>query len=82
MPRSGKEKTTIRLRAKSSKREQSGSAGATDIEYAPESGQKVDKEFLNFAFSLLSHAKDINGSLNVLIEQIGKKYGSGLCHGV
>ena len=47
------------------------------IEYAPESGQKVDKEFLNFAFSLLSHAKDINGSLNVLIEQIGKKYGLG-----
>lgn len=27
------------------------------------------------AFS--SHAKDINGSLNVLIEQIGKKYGLG-----
>ena len=37
----------------------------------------MDKEFLNFAFSLLSHAKDINGSLNVLIEQIGKKYGLG-----
>lgn len=35
----------------------------------------VDKDFLNFAFSLLSHARDINGSLNVLIEQIGKKYG-------
>ena len=47
------------------------------IEYAPEISQKVDKEFLNFAFSLLSHAKDINGSLNVLIEQIGKKYGLG-----
>lgn len=38
-------------------------------------GREVDKEFLNFAFSLLSHARDINGSLNVLIEQIGKKYG-------
>lgn len=36
--------------------------------------RNTDKEFLNFAFSLLSHAKDINGSLNVLIEQIGKKY--------
>lgn len=37
--------------------------------------QEADKEFLNFAFSLLSHARDINGSLNVLIEQIGKKFG-------
>lgn len=37
--------------------------------------QETDKEFLNFAFSLLSHARDINGSLNVLLEQIGKKYG-------
>lgn len=37
--------------------------------------QEADKEFLNFAFSLLSHAKDVNGSLNVLLEQIGKKYG-------
>lgn len=35
----------------------------------------MDKEFLNFAFSLLAHARDINGSLNVLIEQIGKRYG-------
>lgn len=37
--------------------------------------QEADKEFLNFAFSLLSHARDISGSLNVLIEQIGKKFG-------
>lgn len=37
--------------------------------------QDADKEFLNFAFSLLAHARDINGSLNVLIEQIGKRYG-------
>lgn len=37
--------------------------------------QDADKEFLHFAFSLLAHARDINGSLNVLIEQIGKKYG-------
>lgn len=34
----------------------------------------TDKAFLNTAFSLLSHARDINGSLNVLLEQIGKKY--------
>lgn len=34
----------------------------------------TDKEFLNTAFSLLSHARDINGSLNVLLEQIGRKY--------
>lgn len=38
-------------------------------------GQDADREFLHFAFSLLSHARDINGSLNVLLEQIGKKYG-------
>lgn len=38
-------------------------------------GQEVDKEFLHFAFSLLAHARDMKGSLNVLIEQIGKKYG-------
>lgn len=37
--------------------------------------QDADKEFLHFAFSLLAYARDINGSLNVLIEQIGKKYG-------
>ena len=34
----------------------------------------ADKEFLNTAFSLLSHARDINGSLNVLLEQIGRKF--------
>ena len=38
----------------------------------------TDKEFLNTAFSLLSHARDINGSLNVLLEQIGRKYGMNL----
>lgn len=36
--------------------------------------QMADKEFLNFAFSLLAHARDINGSLNVLTEQIGKRF--------
>ena len=40
-------------------------------------GRRWIKSSPNFAFSLLSHAKDINGSLNVLIEQIGKKYGLG-----
>jgi diguanylate cyclase (GGDEF)-like protein len=37
--------------------------------------QDADKDFLNVAFSLLSHARDLNASLNVLLEQIGKKYG-------
>lgn len=37
--------------------------------------QEADREFLNLAFNLLSHARDVNGSLNVLLEQIGKKYG-------
>lgn len=46
---------------------------AVDARYAR--NIEADKDFLNFAFSLLSHARDINGSLNVLIEQIGKKYG-------
>ena len=32
------------------------------------------RDSLNTAFSLLSHARDINGSLNVLLEQIGRKY--------
>lgn len=36
--------------------------------------READKDFLNFAFSLLSHARDVNGSLNVLLEQIGKKF--------
>lgn len=44
------------------------------IEADFERRQEADKEFLNVAFSLLSHARDINGSLNVLLEQIGKKY--------
>ncbi|MGN0351464.1 MAG: diguanylate cyclase domain-containing protein [Roseburia sp.] len=36
---------------------------------------ETDKEFLHFAFSLLTHARDLDGSLNVLLEHIGKKYG-------
>lgn len=39
-----------------------------------EKRRKVDKDFMNVAFSLLTHAKDMNGSLNVLLERIGKKY--------
>jgi diguanylate cyclase (GGDEF)-like protein len=34
----------------------------------------ADRDFLDFAFRLLAHARDINGSLNVLVEQIGKRY--------
>lgn len=45
------------------------------VETGQARSQEADKDFLNFAFSLLSHARDINGSLNVLIEQIGKRYG-------
>lgn len=52
-----------------------GARRQKNAEMEQNAGRKVDKEFLNFAFSLLSHARDINGSLNVLIEQIGKKYG-------
>ncbi len=36
---------------------------------------ETDKEFLHFAFSLLTHARDLDGSLNVLLEHIGKKFG-------
>lgn len=39
-----------------------------------EKKQGMDKEFLNTAFLLLSHAKDLNGSLNVLLERIGRRY--------
>ena len=36
-----------------------------DVDY--EKKQGMDKEFLNTAFLLLSHARDMNGSLNVLL---------------
>ena len=39
------------------------------------SGEKVDKEILNLAFNLLSHAKDLDISLNLLLEQLGKHFG-------
>ena len=38
------------------------------------SERRMDKEFLNTAFLLLSHARDMNGSLNVLLERIGRRY--------
>lgn len=33
-----------------------------------------DKDFLAFAVSLMTHARDIDGSLNLLINQIGTRY--------
>lgn len=48
--------------------------GEKQVDAGFEKRQEVDKDFMNVAFSLLSHAKDMNGSLNVLLEQIGKKY--------
>ncbi len=38
-------------------------------------GEHVDQEILSLAFNLLSHAKDIDVSLNLLLEQIGKRFG-------
>lgn len=48
--------------------------GEKQVDAVFEKRQEIDKDFMNVAFSLLSHAKDMNGSLNVLLEQIGKKY--------
>lgn len=39
-----------------------------------ERGGKADTQFLILACNLLSHAKDLNASLNVLLEQIGKRF--------
>lgn len=38
------------------------------------SGDNVDRELLNLAFNLLSHAKDLDLSLNLLLEQIAKRF--------
>lgn len=38
------------------------------------SGEKVDQEILNLAFNLLSHAKDLDISLNLLLEQLGRHF--------
>lgn len=40
-------------------------------------GKEQDFDFLTKAFLLLSHAKDVNNSLNLLIERIGREYGLG-----
>lgn len=40
-------------------------------------GKSQDTDFLTNAFLLLSHAKDVNNSLNLLIERIGRKYDLG-----
>jgi len=37
-------------------------------------GKMQDMDFLSEAFSLLSHAKDLNDSLNILMERIGRQY--------
>jgi diguanylate cyclase (GGDEF)-like protein len=34
-----------------------------------------DTDFITFAFSLLSHSRDINSSINILLERIGMNYG-------
>ncbi|MGN0290946.1 MAG: diguanylate cyclase, partial [Lachnospiraceae bacterium] len=50
-----------------------GNREKSDGEYQIVSGQ--DKEFITFAFELLSKAKDIDSSINMLLERIGKRYG-------
>lgn len=37
-------------------------------------GEHVDRELLNLAFNLLSHARDMDLSLNLLLEQIAKRF--------
>lgn len=46
----------------------------TESEDEYEKRLETDKEFLHFAFSLLTHARDLDGSLNVLLEHIGKRF--------
>lgn len=41
-------------------------------------GKVQDMDFLSEAFTLLSHAKDVNDSLNVLMERIGRQYDLGI----
>lgn len=35
---------------------------------------KYDMDFLSFAFSLLSHSKDTNSAINLLLDRIGSRY--------
>lgn len=37
--------------------------------------RRQDENLLATAFSLLSHARDLNGSLNLLLERVAKRYG-------
>lgn len=55
-------------------KEYDGSRREKQVDSAFERNLDVDKDFMNVAFRLLSHARDMNDSLNVLLEQIGKKY--------
>ena len=41
-------------------------------------GKVQDMDFLSEAFTLLSHAKDVNDSLNILMERIGRQYDLGI----
>lgn len=41
-------------------------------------GKVQDMDFLSEAFRLLSHAKDVNDSLNILMERIGRQYDLGI----
>ncbi len=37
-------------------------------------GNHFDKEFLKNSFELLSHTKDIDGTINLLLERVGRRY--------
>ena len=45
----------------------------TKVESGEVKGENVDRELLNHAFKLLSHAKDMDLSLNLLLEQIATR---------
>lgn len=49
-----------------------GEANSRDGDYGLAEGR--DQDFLTYTFELLSKAKDINGSINNLLERIGKRY--------
>lgn len=67
-------KNSYSLARDEEKNSSAANRGEKQVDAGFEKRQEVDKDFMNVAFSLLSHAKDMNGSLNVLLEQIGKKY--------
>lgn len=39
-----------------------------------EKTKEYDVDFVTFSFSLLAHSKDIDSSINILLERIGKRY--------